>query len=62
VKPQDYVSWGFFIPLEEKRSGALMSPNKSRNNNNGATLGFEQTLWQAAGNMRRNRKGQRCDD
>jgi len=29
-----------------------MSPNKSRNNNNGAMLGFEQTLWQAADKMR----------
>ena len=28
-----------------------MSPNKSRNNNNGATLGFEQKLWQAADPM-----------
>jgi len=54
-------SWGF-LSVRKRRSGALMSPNKSRNNNNGATLGFEQTLWQAAGNMRRNRKGQRCDD
>jgi len=25
--------------------------------NNGATLGFKETLWQAAGNMRKNLKG-----
>ena len=25
-----------------------MSRNKSRNNSSGATLGFEETLWQAA--------------
>jgi len=29
-----------------------MSRNKSRNNSNGATLGFEETLWQAADKMR----------
>jgi len=29
-----------------------MSRNKSRNNSSGATLGFEETLWQAADKMR----------
>jgi type I restriction enzyme M protein len=29
-----------------------MSRNKSRNNTSGATLGFEETLWQAADKMR----------
>jgi len=28
-----------------------------RRTKNGATLGFEETLWQAADNMRRNLKG-----
>jgi len=29
-----------------------MSRNKSRNNSSGATLGFEETLWQAADKTR----------
>jgi len=32
-----------------------------RRTKNGVTLGFEETLWQAAGKMRRNLKGLGCD-
>ncbi len=32
-----------------------------RSTNNGATLRFEETLWQAADKMRRNLKGLGCD-
>ena len=53
--------WGFLSVSEKKRSGALMTCKKPRKNSNGATLGFEETLWQAADKMRRNRKGLRRD-
>jgi len=56
VEPQDYIPVGLFFRWKEKRSGALMSRKKSRNNNSGATLGFEETLWQAADKMRGNLK------
>jgi type I restriction enzyme M protein len=29
-------------------------PRKARSNGNGATLGFEETLWQAADKLRNN--------
>jgi len=49
--PRTTSSWGF-SSFGGKRSGALMSRKKSHNNSSGATLGFEETLWQAADKMR----------
>ena len=43
---------GAFLSGKIERSGAPMSRNKSRNNSSGATLGFEERLWQAADKMR----------
>ena len=47
--------------MEEKKSEALMSRKKARNNSNGAMLGFEETLWQAADKQEADSPGEKRD-